>query len=181
VSVQKPSWPDHSGDEQRKEARLAQHEFRAMLDEILSGVAFETNVSFGKRPLRTHAPPPPVIRANPPVGVAALPPPLGLIAPDIKQADLVTAAILIGDEPPAKLGAQLLDFMTEHNFRPFLRPVFLCETMVPIPLLARYGFCCLPLAGGDPVAVVQSIAPRFGIAQLRALSDGRLIWSRGTP
>ncbi|NEX45860.1 hypothetical protein [Pseudotabrizicola algicola] len=97
--MQKPFWPDHSEDEGRKEARLVQHEFRAMLDEILSGLAFEANVAFGKRPLRTQVPPPPILRANPPAGVAALPPPLGLIAQDVRQADLVTAAILIGDEP----------------------------------------------------------------------------------
>lgn len=163
------------------ERRLAQFEFRAMIEEIRSGLAFDITIAFGPRPRSAAPPPERTIATRRAPGVAAISPPLGIITHQTTAAALLNTAILIRDVPPKVLGAQLIDFLTEHNFQPFIRPLFLCATMAPVPLLSRYGFTCLPLQGADPLIFVQSVAARFNLAQLRALSDGALIWTTSAP
>ena len=163
------------------ERRLAQFEFRAMIDEILSGLAFDITIAFGPRPRSAAPPPDRSSTTRPPPGVAAISPPLGAITVQTMAAPLGNTAILIRDVPPDVLGAQLVEFLTEHNYQPFIRPLFLCESMAPVPLLSRYGFACLPLQGEDPVVLAQSVAAKFNLIQLRALSDGALIWAAPAP
>lgn len=163
------------------ERRLAQLEFRAMMDEIQSGLAFDVSVSFGARPRRAAPAAQPRSTVRRPPGVAALSPPLGITTIQTTAPPLASTAILISDVPHERIGAELIEFLTEHNRKPFIRPLFLCESMAPIPLLSRYGFVCVPLQNADPVTFVQRIAARFNLVQLRALSDGRLLWAAVPP
>lgn len=165
----------------RNRARLAEFEFRTMMEEIHSGFAFELNTGFGSRPLSRISAHADILDVLPPPGMTPLLPPLGKIAAVTENAPSVCAAILVEDVPNVTLGQHFVAFMTEHNFRPFLRPLFLCESMAPLPFLARYGFAALPLQGMEPIRLTQALAPRFALHQLRALSDGRLIWQQKTP
>lgn len=163
------------------DAQAAQNQLRAMIDEIRLGLALKVNVQFGPRGGIVAQMAPPLATTTARSGVWPIPAPLGKVTDQSGLPPQICAAILVEDKPPEILGKELIAFLSEYGANPFLRPVFLSESMAPLPLLARYGFVCFPLQGADPVQVTQRIAAKFAVSQLRALSDGRLIWGETYP
>ncbi|WP_435258399.1 hypothetical protein ACSBLW_01030 [Thioclava sp. FR2] len=166
----------------QRSRRLAQYEFRSMLQELKSGFALDLEVSFGSRDAVTRPIEPiSTIQSRAQPGARPLQPPLGAIVSHMTTGVDLVAGILIEETDKTQLALSLTDFLTEHNHEPFLRPIFFCKSYAPIPLLARYGFLCVPVREEDPVDVARALADRFGISQLRRLRDGRLLWQKNQP
>ena len=72
--------------------------------------------------------------------------------------------------------AGLSSLLTEHHHRPFARPIFLCRSLGLLPILGRAGLAVRQMLGTDAEEFAAA-ALRHGITQVRALADGRLLWS----
>lgn len=160
------------------EHRLAELEHRSLLAELSSGTepAFQNVSAAGTQDRR-----PPVPQLPPPgpdlFGLPKLNVPLGRIAVSDDPAALGVVGILIPAAPLVDLRPDLVALFGEHHRAPFGRLLFVCEGLNLIPLLGRYGFAYHRLAPGPYDSDCAALSARFGMQELRALKDGRVIWA----
>lgn len=156
--------------------RLASYDYRAFCNELRSGKAFALDLRFGARATAPFVPPKaPEIGAED-WGLPEMSLPLGRIAWAESPERLPPTALWLPDSPPEKLAATLLNFASEHHRDPFLRPLFLCESFQAIPILSRYGFAALQCREADLLLFIETLAPRFGLSQLRHAVSGERLW-----
>lgn len=156
--------------------RLAQFEFREMQAELSNPALFDLKIDFPESSDKS-APDlptlalPPVSRRLPVLRVS-----LGKIAWAEDPEALPCLGIYIPDMAGDKLATGLNAFLSAHHYRPFCRPVFICQTMRPVPFLGRYGFVYEYLGRHRLVDFAARMHQRFGMAQLRALTSAEVIW-----
>jgi hypothetical protein len=156
--------------------RLAQFEFREMQAELDNPALFDLKIDFPDQsdsfaPDLTTLALPPMSRRLPILRVS-----LGKTAWAEDPEALPSLGMYVPDLPGDHLRAGLRGFFVAHHARPFCRPVFICETMRPVPFLGRYGFVCEYLGRHRLEIFTERIHQRFGINQLRALTTGELLW-----
>ena len=105
-----------------------------------------------------------------------IPVPLGQIASPPRGPALPAIGILVPEVFDAAALAGLSSLLTEHHHRPFARPIFLCRSLGLLPILGRAGLAVRQMLGTDAEEFAAA-ALRHGITQVRALADGRLLWS----
>lgn len=162
------------------EYRLAELEYRALLAELSSGTE-PTFQNVGGDSMATVRPHAPQLSPHGPdlFGLPTLNVPLGQIAVSDEPAALSVVGILIPDAALKDLRAELVSLFGEHHRAPFGRLLFVCEALNLIPLLGRYGFAYHRIAPGSLGRDCAMLNARFGMRELRALKDGKVIWAAG--
>lgn len=156
--------------------RLARHEYQALKRELTIGTPFQLQVSLAGRSGAVVPAPELTMNSEILAKLPTLPVPLGRIAWVRRPEDLPVSGILIGQEPPSALSQLLLPLLTEHHRQPFARLVFLCRTLTPVHVLARYGFLCECIGNAELTDVARMMEGRFGLDQIRDLKSGELLW-----
>jgi len=157
--------------------RLARHEFRVMSAELKNPNLFELSIDFGSVDPGTvlaakTISDDPIAAIMPRLNVT-----LGRIAWVETPADLPVMGLFVPDAPARMLTAALIEFMTSHHAAPFVRPVFLCQTLRPIPFLGRYGFTYDVLGDAPLESAAERLRLRYGMQQIRDLVSGDLLTS----
>lgn len=161
--------------------RLARYEFQALRRELETGDPFEVRVEITPLSDAPRAPRSPDLALDADVlaRLPVLPVPLGRIAWVHRPTDLPVSGIYVRDMAGRDLCKALVPLLTEHHRAPFARLVFLCQSLVPVHVLGRYGFLCHHI--GDTVLpdIAGVFSPRYGMAQIRDLEGGAKLWQRG--
>lgn len=152
--------------------RLADHEYRAMRDALLSGHAFDIPRLGTAKRLASEMPDPPSTQAIPPLQV-----PLARIAAHPAPESLPCVGVIAKNASAASAEA-LLGLATEMNRAPFARVLFLTRCLSLIPFLSRYGFPCQGVGDAPAPEIGAVLAPRFDMGQIRDLETGEILWSR---
>ncbi|CUH82686.1 hypothetical protein [Tropicibacter naphthalenivorans] len=151
--------------------RLSRYEFQALRDELRLPDVFGFNADLGEALGQVRWPAKANISRLP-----ALPVPLGRIAWAKRAEDLPVVGILVEELPDAALAEALLALLTEHHRAPFARLLFLCRTLRPVHVLARYGLLCEAVGHAPLPVVAASLALRYQVGEVRALTDGKRLW-----
>ncbi|QEE36011.1 hypothetical protein FTO60_09985 [Octadecabacter sp. SW4] len=159
--------------------RLAQLEFREMQAELSSPQLFDLNIDFADQ---VEAAPPIIPSMLSALDTGRLTPlnvSLGSIAWSAEPESLPVIGIYCGDIEHDLMRNALKELLTQQHQAAFARLVFCCATMRPVPFLGRYGFAIEHLGQIDPIDAVPRLQARFGLTQLRDLSDAKVLWSAG--
>ena len=161
--------------------RLARHEYKAMKAELLGGKAmsFQIELSPTHPPPYDHPVPEYALEADQMSDLPTLPVPLGRIAWIRRPEDLPVTGILIEDLEARLIEQALLPLMAEHHRTPFSRLLFLCRSLAPVPLLARYGFLCHHVANQSVEAIGRVMHARHNMTQVRQLQNGEKLGQAG--
>lgn len=160
--------------------RLAKIEFQNMLFELTTG-----DVGGGKltTPARAAATVPdraqgriPGFAQGPQMPRQPLNVPLGRIAWAEAPGALPVIGIFCPAETKGTLADNLLNLLSEHHRKPFSRLLFICESLLLLPFLGRYGFAYHHLNGVGTNLVFTMLRQRYDLQQVRHLEDGMLIW-----
>ena len=119
--------------------RLAQLEFRVMLQELSNPSLFDLNIDFPGEPRQPPPPAPPTADRLTQARLPALNVPLGKIAWVSEPEALPIVGIFCPDCDHSVLLAAMRDLMKTYNELPFARLVFICASLRPIPF-----FLCGP-------------------------------------
>lgn len=165
-----------TNDNRRMATRLAQVEFRAFLAELETPRIFELDIDMPEH----AAPTPELCRIDPDHPMARRLPrlsvPLGKCAWVEAPESLPVIGILCPEMPDEALRTGLRAMMRSHHQQPFARPLFICATLRPVPLLGRYGFA-YDYIGKFPLApLAPRLALRYGLAEVRDLVSAGRVW-----
>lgn len=101
---------------------------------------------------------------------------IGALAASERPEELPAIGILVTADIGEGLEISLLRLLEEHHNKPFARLLFLCQRLDVLPFLGRYGFAYCEVTNPPDPNELAVIARKFGIEQVRHLSDGSLVW-----
>jgi hypothetical protein len=165
--------------------RLALLEFQNLLRELESGRAFDLEIDLPE----DFAPPDSIqsrqfsaaARGGDYRDLKPLDVPLGRVASVSDPTQLPVFGIYCPDGPKAELARDFFRLLSEHHRQPFARMVFICETLVAVPFLGRYGFAIHHLNAETLDDVMPDLEKKFAISEVRALADAQLLWQPARP
>jgi hypothetical protein len=150
--------------------RLADYEHQSMRIELLSGRAFDVPR------LRKGGPMSGALQTGTvPANAAPIQAPLARIAAHWDPESLPCVGVVMEGADVASVQA-LLGLAGELNAGAFARILFLVRCLTLIPLLSRYGFACQSVGTASVGEIGASVAPRYGLDQVRDLQSGDVLW-----